>query len=89
MIYTIRELYVFLLMLIILLCAKHCNCQQLIAKDSNGLIVEIKEKYGNVIYDSCTIIMKHDGDFVVIHRDGTVGRYPETFHSLRVWKRKP
>ena len=67
---------------------KLCNCQELIAKDSAGLIVEVKEKYGGINYDTCTIVMKYDGDFITVHRNGTTSRYPACFHSIKIYKRK-
>ena len=60
---------------------------QLVAKDSNGIVIEIKEKYGGTIIDTATAVIYHEGNFVVIHREGVAAWYPSSFHSVRVLER--
>ena len=62
---------------------------QLVARDSNGLIIEVKEKYGGTIIDTCTAVIFHQGNFVVIHREGVSAWFPSAFHSVRVLERLP
>ena len=59
----------------------------LVAKDSNGIVVEIKEKYGVTVLDTATAVIYHEGNFVVIHREGVAAWYPASFHSVRVLER--
>ncbi len=58
--------------------------QQVIAKDSAGLVVEVKEKYGGRITDTCTVVMLHQNQFVLVKRDGNSAWFPSSFHSVRV-----
>ncbi|MBD3390496.1 MAG: hypothetical protein GF418_00620, partial [Chitinivibrionales bacterium] len=58
--------------------------QQVIAQDSEGLIVEVKEKYGGIVVDTCTVVMLHDRQFVVVNREGGSGWFPASFHSVRI-----
>ncbi len=58
--------------------------QDLVAKDSNGLVVEVKEKYGITIVDTCTVVMNYNGQFVLVRRDGTSAWYPTSFHSIKI-----
>jgi predicted ATP-grasp superfamily ATP-dependent carboligase len=71
-------------LVLVLLVALGASGQELVAKDSNGLIIEIKEKYGGSVYDTCTVVMKMGGNFIVVHKEGIAGYYPESFHSVRV-----
>jgi hypothetical protein len=48
----------------------------LIAADSSGIAVELREKYGPVVYDTGTVIMIYDNCFVITHRDGLTAWYP-------------
>jgi len=57
---------------------------QLIARDSNGVVVVVKEKYGGATVDTCTVVILHDGKFVLVHRNGTSAWYPTDFHSVKV-----
>ena len=58
--------------------------QDLVAKDSNGLVVEIKEKYGITVVDTCTVVMNYNGNFVLVRKDGTSSWYPTSFHSIKI-----
>jgi hypothetical protein len=71
-------------LLLVLLVALGASGQELVAKDSNGLIIEIKEKYGGSVFDTCTVVMKMGGNFIVVHKEGIAGYFPESFHSIRV-----
>ncbi len=73
--------------LILLILITSYSQQTVIAKDSNGLIVEIKEKYGGYVIDTCTVVMNYKGKFVLIHKDGTSAWYPASFHSIRIVKK--
>jgi hypothetical protein len=50
---------------------------ELIAKDSCGIIVELREKYGPAIIDTGTMIMTYNNFFVIVHRD-----FPSTFYPI-------
>jgi hypothetical protein len=58
--------------------------QEVIAQDSNGLVVEVKEKYGGLLLDTATVVMLHQGQFVLVKKEGGTGWYPSSFHSVRV-----
>ena len=57
---------------------------QVIAADSNGVVVQVKEKYGSYVIDTCTVVMLTEGQFVLVHREGGSGWYPTSFHSVQV-----
>lgn len=59
--------------------------QQVIAQDSAGLVIEVKEKYGALLTDTCTVIMEHDGDYVLVHRDRPSDHFPTCNHSVRIF----
>lgn len=63
------------------------RAQQVIAQDTAGLVVEVKEKYGGLLIDTATVLMYHDGQFVLVKRDGLSGWFPASFHSVRVLER--
>ena len=47
-----------------------------IAADSTGLIVRIKEKYGPTHCDTCTVLMEHPNEYICVKKDGYPVRYP-------------
>jgi hypothetical protein len=57
---------------------------ELIAKDSIGVVVEVKEKYGTYCLDTCTVLMYHNDNFVLVHRSGASRWFPAAFHSVTV-----
>lgn len=57
---------------------------ELIAKNSAGMVIELKEKYGRVQIDTCTVLMLHAGCFVAVRRDGSSGWYPATNYSAKI-----
>lgn len=57
-----------------------------IARDSLGLVVELKEKYGAAILDSCTVVMRCGDEYITVHRSGPSGHYPVANWSLPVRK---
>lgn len=73
--------------LVLPLCAQSYKVPQVIAKDSNGVVVQIKEKYGSYTIDTCTVVMLMNNYFVVVHREGESGWYPASFHSVAVMER--
>lgn len=75
---------IILTLILLLWFVARLDAQQVIAKDSVGLIVEVKEKYGGLIFDTCTVIMLFDNQFVLVHREGSTGWYPTSFHSIRL-----
>ena len=44
---------------------------ELVSRDSIGFVVTYKEKCGNLINDSCTIILQNKDSYVLIRRDLT------------------
>jgi hypothetical protein len=60
------------------------NAPQVIAADSNGVVVQVKEKYGSYVLDTCTVVMLMKGQFVLVHREGGSSWYPTSFHSVQV-----
>ena len=65
-----------------------CQAQEVIAKDSLGMIVEVKEKYGGLLYDTCTVVMYYSGQFVLVKKTGRTGWYPASFHSVRILEKE-
>ena len=61
--------------------------QGTIAKDKEGLVVKIKEKYGGIFVDTCTVVMHYKGNFVLVRKDGRTSWYPASFHSLKIIKK--
>jgi hypothetical protein len=47
-----------------------------ISSDSCGIAVELREKYGPVVYDTGTVIMLYENCFVITKRDGASSWYP-------------
>ena len=70
----------------LLLCSA-CFGTDLVARDSNGLVVEIREQYGAVIIDTCTVVMVHDGAFYIVKKSGLTGVYPVARHSVKILQR--
>jgi len=56
----------------------------LIAQDSVGLVVIVKEKYGSYEIDTCTVVMIAGENFVLVHRQGVSSWYPASFHSVDI-----
>jgi hypothetical protein len=61
--------------------------QELIAKDSTGLLVEIKEKYGPTTYDSGTVLIIYNGFFVLSKRNNPSNYYPCCNYAVKPFKR--
>ena len=59
----------------------------LIARDSVGLVVTVKEKYGSYVTDTCTVVMMCNQNFVLVRRKGASSWYPASFHSVEIVKR--
>jgi len=59
-----------------------------IAQDSLGLEVQIKEKYGPTIIDSGTVLMLWKNNFILLKRSGVRSWYPVANHSVKVLERK-
>lgn len=70
-----------------LLLAVGLQAQALVAKDSNGLVVEIKEKYGGWRVDTVTVVMLYKGYFVLVRRDGSSSWLPASFNSIHIVER--
>ena len=60
---------------------------QTIAKDSVGLVVMVREKYGPALVDTCTVVTLHENNFVLTHRDGRTGWYPVGNYSVNIIER--
>ncbi len=58
-----------------------------IAQDSLGMQVIVKEKYGSYVLDTCTVVMLFSNNFVLVHRATPSGWYPTSFHSVRVLRK--
>jgi hypothetical protein len=54
----------------------------IIAKDSIGIVVHLKEKYGAQTVDTCTIVSIYNGCFVLTKREGFPNYYPVENHSI-------
>lgn len=72
--------------IIIGLLAAAVRSQSVIAQDSAGLVVEVKEKYGGILMDTCTVVLIHGGMFVLVKRTGESRWFPTSFHSVRIIK---
>jgi hypothetical protein len=69
------------IILMVLVMAAVCIAQS-IAQDSCDIAVELREKYGPVVYDTGTVIMIHDNCFVITHRDASSTWYPVGNYSI-------
>ena len=58
-----------------------------IARDSCGVVVEIREKYGPVWMDTATVVSMADGCFVLTKRAGLTGWYSMQNYSVRIIER--
>jgi hypothetical protein len=59
---------------------------EIIGADSTGMIVELREKYGPVIYDTCTVLCTYKNYFVCTGKDETAW-YPIANYSAKIIKR--
>jgi len=50
--------------------------QEVIAKDSLGLEVVLKEKYGDYVTDTATVVFAKTGCFVLAHKDRFASWFP-------------
>ena len=57
---------------------------QVLAKDTTGVVVQVKEKYGTHLTDTCTVVMLVKNQFVLVHREGVSSWYPTSFHSVKI-----
>ena len=64
--------------------AQDTRSVSVIAQDTAGLVVEVKEKYGGVLIDTGTVLMYHTGQFVLTKKNGLSDWFPASFHSVRV-----
>lgn len=74
-------------MIVVTICCGACVQAQeptAVWYDSTGLIVELKEKYGGTMVDTCTVLMIRDDVYYTTHRDGTGGTYPMANYSARI-----
>jgi len=60
---------------------------QEIARDSAGLVVEFKEKYGPAVIDTGTVLMEYRGSFVLTKKDRPSAWFPISNYSQRVISR--
>ena len=60
------------------------RAQQVIALDSNGLIVTLKERYGSYTLDTYVAVSLVAGQYVLVKKDERSGWFPASFHSVRV-----
>jgi hypothetical protein len=61
------------------------NNPVMIAYDSNGIYVQLREKYGPIINDTCTVLSRTDDCFICTHRDGPIAVYPACNYSVQGW----
>ena len=55
-----------------------------IGADSNGMVVELREKYGPVVYDTGTVLVLYKGFFVLTTKDRGVVWYPSANYSCKI-----
>jgi hypothetical protein len=58
--------------------------QEIIAKDSNGLVVDIKADFGRVTRETCTVVVLTQENFVLVGKNGKTAWYPLPFHSVKI-----
>jgi hypothetical protein len=56
----------------------------LIAKDSNGLVVDIKADFGHVSRETCTVVMLTQENFVLVRKNGTTAWFPLPFNAVKI-----
>jgi hypothetical protein len=71
-------------LLFIIFCIFFVSAQDTIAQDTVGLVVEVKEKYGALLLDTCNILMLKDNQFVLVKKSLPSAWFPTSFHSVRV-----
>ena len=64
--------------------AEEATANSVLFKDSNGMVVDIKEQYSGSIIDTCTIVFLLNGNFVIVHRNKPASFFPQNRHSVRV-----
>lgn len=60
----------------------------IVGKDSSGLIVDYKEKYGNFYKDTCTVIMTDKIDVILLKENGNKVLIPTSNLSWLKFERK-
>lgn len=58
--------------------------REVIAMDTVGVVVMVKEQYGASTLDTCTVVMFFRGNFVLVHRATGSSWYPASFNSIQV-----
>ena len=79
--------FIALLIPIICACTIHASEPICIAKDSTGMIVQLKEKYGMQSTECCKVIMKCESNFVLTKGDNKSSWYPCENFSLKILER--
>ena len=59
-----------------------CLIAVVIAADSSGLIATVKEKYGGMYADTCSVVSLLDGNFYLTHRDRPTSVFPAGNYSI-------
>jgi hypothetical protein len=73
--------------LILLLLAATSLLATEIAKDSCGVIVELREKYGPTIVDTGTVLMVYDNNFVLTKFNQPAAWYPVANYAVTKTRR--
>jgi hypothetical protein len=58
--------------------------QELIARDSNGLVVDIKADFGHVSRETCTVVMLMQENFILVRKNGTTAWFPLPFNAVKI-----
>lgn len=61
--------------------------REVIAQDTAGVVVIVKEQYGGTVLDTCTVVMVYQNSFVLVHRNTGASWYPVAFNSISVVER--
>ena len=64
------------------------NRYELVIKNSNGVYIEYKEKYGNTMLDTGTILMESNSDYVLFKKFGNKTRLEKQNLSFLRYNKK-
>ena len=62
------------------------NAKWLAHDYDKGVLVELKEKYGNISRIRCNVLYEKDNTFYLSDKDGLIGSFPKANYSAKIIK---